>query len=294
MANKFLDYISEKEKEYNLKPGILKHLIQVESGGWVKAKSPKGAIGLTQLMPDTAKIYGVDPYDPMQNIEGAARHLSDLLYEFDGSYAQALAAYNAGSNRDSIKNRNWNDLPYETKNYVKQFLPYIEKGSKKLTKKHDFSQKEIDKVLPNYDKWKIDDLIEDVISKFSESETGKRYKEKGYDAEDVLVDLAVGAGIGLGGKLGATTLKLPIKLGKTGTYIVKGLYRTGKSAYKTGSAQKVKESREYTPKAAKNLKRKMMDLYRFIDKEWRTHNPTKPIKNIKKDILHKIDIKNIN
>jgi soluble lytic murein transglycosylase-like protein len=67
--------------------------------------SPKGAIGLTQLMPGTAHDLGVDPRDPAQNLSGGARYLRQLLDAFGGDVEKALAAYNAGPNRVLKLNR---------------------------------------------------------------------------------------------------------------------------------------------------------------------------------------------
>jgi soluble lytic murein transglycosylase-like protein len=70
-------------------------IIASESGGDPSAVSPAGAVGLMQLMPDTASDLGVDPWDPEQNVEGAVRYLSWLLSTF-GSEDLSLVAYNAG------------------------------------------------------------------------------------------------------------------------------------------------------------------------------------------------------
>jgi soluble lytic murein transglycosylase-like protein len=70
-------------------------LVQQESGWNVGALSHKGAIGLAQLMPDTARLLGVDPHDPQQNLEGGARYLRTQFDTF-GTWDLALAAYNAG------------------------------------------------------------------------------------------------------------------------------------------------------------------------------------------------------
>ena len=79
-------------------PRLVKAVISVESGGDPSAVSSAGAMGLMQLMPGTALTYGVlNPWDPQQNVAGGARHLSDLLREYNGDLALALAAYNAGS-----------------------------------------------------------------------------------------------------------------------------------------------------------------------------------------------------
>ena len=70
-------------------------LVRQESGWPMGAVSPKGAIGLAQLMPDTARLLGVDPRDPGQNLEGGARYLR-IQFDRFGTWDLALAAYNAG------------------------------------------------------------------------------------------------------------------------------------------------------------------------------------------------------
>jgi hypothetical protein len=81
--------------KYNLDPDIFLRMVNQESGFNPKAASSKGAVGLGQLMPDTAAELGVDPSDPAQNLEGSARYLRQQLDRF-GDYPKALAAYNAG------------------------------------------------------------------------------------------------------------------------------------------------------------------------------------------------------
>ena len=84
---------------YNIDTELVLRIIEAESGGDPRAVSPKGAQGLMQLMPETARALGVqDPFDPMQNIEGGVRYLSHLLQRF-GDLRLALAAYNAGPRR---------------------------------------------------------------------------------------------------------------------------------------------------------------------------------------------------
>ena len=90
--------------------------MQVESGGKQSARSKKGAIGLTQLMPSTAKELGVNPYDPWQNLLGGARYLRQQ-YERFGDWSKALAAYNAGPGRVEKGN-----IPKETQRYVQKVL----------------------------------------------------------------------------------------------------------------------------------------------------------------------------
>lgn len=78
-----------------LEPELLGALVWAESRYCVAAESPKGALGLGQLLPETAAQLGVDPYDPAQNLLGAARYLHEQIDAF-GSLELALAAYNAG------------------------------------------------------------------------------------------------------------------------------------------------------------------------------------------------------
>lgn len=78
-------------------PELLHAVISVESGHNTRAVSPKGAAGLMQLMPDTARRYGVtDRFDPDQNVMGGALYLRDLMLRFDNRLELVLAAYNAG------------------------------------------------------------------------------------------------------------------------------------------------------------------------------------------------------
>jgi soluble lytic murein transglycosylase-like protein len=82
--------------KYGLPRKLVRSVMEAESGFQANAVSPKGAIGLMQLMPDTARALGVDPNDPVQNVDAGARYLRDLLQKYDGFLWPALAAYNAG------------------------------------------------------------------------------------------------------------------------------------------------------------------------------------------------------
>ena len=91
-------------------------LVQQESGWKVRAKSHKGAIGLAQLMPGTARKLGVNPHDPYENLDGGARYLK-MQYRKFKSWRLALAAYNAGP---GAVQKYGGVPPYkETRNYVK-------------------------------------------------------------------------------------------------------------------------------------------------------------------------------
>lgn len=93
------DYVLEASRAYVVPASLLRAVIQVESSGDVGALSEKGAQGLMQLMPETAKRLGVtDPFDPRENVLGGARYLRFLLDAFEGDATLALAAYNAGEN----------------------------------------------------------------------------------------------------------------------------------------------------------------------------------------------------
>jgi soluble lytic murein transglycosylase-like protein len=82
--------------KYGLPRWLVRSVMRAESGFQPQVVSPKGAIGLMQLMPGTAQILGADPKDPAQNADAGARYLRDLLQKYDGALWHALAAYNAG------------------------------------------------------------------------------------------------------------------------------------------------------------------------------------------------------
>jgi soluble lytic murein transglycosylase-like protein len=81
---------------HELDPLLVSAVIAVESAWNPEAVSVKGAIGLMQLMPETARTLGVDPWDPEGNLDGGSRYLRSLLDGFDGDLELALAGYNAG------------------------------------------------------------------------------------------------------------------------------------------------------------------------------------------------------
>ena len=115
-------WIAKYANMYGVPPELLMRMMAKESSGKPGATSNKGAMGLLQLMPGTAKEVGVtDPYDPEQNIMGGAKYLSKLYKDF-GNWKYATAAYNAGPtgiNRAGDPS-NW---PKETQNYVARIRP---------------------------------------------------------------------------------------------------------------------------------------------------------------------------
>jgi len=110
-------FIRQLGRQHGVSPDLVKAVAMVESALNPNAISPKGAMGLMQLMPATAERYDVsDPLDPYESLSGGTRHLRDLLDEFDDNQTLALAAYNAGSGAV----RRYGGVPAyrETRNYV--------------------------------------------------------------------------------------------------------------------------------------------------------------------------------
>ena len=96
---KYVPIIDSAAKAHGLDPKLIHAVIRAESGYNAQAVSPKGAIGLMQLIPATAQRYGiVNSSDPAQNILGGTRYLRDLIKLFNGDIELALAGYNAGEN----------------------------------------------------------------------------------------------------------------------------------------------------------------------------------------------------
>ena len=95
----FAAALTQAAKSANVSPTLLSALVWQESRWNPQAVSPKGAMGLAQLMPATARGLGVNPADPVQNLQGGARYLRYLLDQFGGDVEKALAAYNAGPAR---------------------------------------------------------------------------------------------------------------------------------------------------------------------------------------------------
>jgi soluble lytic murein transglycosylase-like protein len=119
--------IASIAKTYRVDEALIKAVIQAESGFRPAAVSHKGAMGLMQLMPATARRYGVeDPYDPAQNIHGGTRYLRDLLDMFNNNPELAVAAYNAGEN--AVIRHGHKIPPYrETLDYVPKVMAIYEK-----------------------------------------------------------------------------------------------------------------------------------------------------------------------
>ena len=110
--------------KYNVDPDLVKAIAAAESDWDQNAISSVGAIGVMQLMPETAAALGVNPYDENENIEGGAKYIRQMLDTFDGNVRKAVAAYNAGPN--AVK-RYGGVPPYaETQHYVGRVLDLYE------------------------------------------------------------------------------------------------------------------------------------------------------------------------
>ena len=119
--NRFNDHIIRASKRFEIDPALVKAVIHAESSFNPKAVSPKGALGLMQLMPATARFHGVkQPFEPSQNIEAGTRHLAQLLKKYKGNLRFALAAYNAG---EEAVNQYGGVPPFsETQDYVHRVI----------------------------------------------------------------------------------------------------------------------------------------------------------------------------
>jgi soluble lytic murein transglycosylase-like protein len=114
------DAILEHSRLHGVRTDLVRAVVQVESAFNPLARSPKGAMGLMQLMPATARQYGVaNPYNPGENIRGGVAYLRELLTRYQDNEVLALAAYNAGPG--AVDKYRQNVPPYrETQNYVAQ------------------------------------------------------------------------------------------------------------------------------------------------------------------------------
>jgi soluble lytic murein transglycosylase-like protein len=112
--------VAELAKKYDISPNLLEAVVWQESHWRPGAVSPAGARGLAQLMPGTAREMGVNPDDPLSNLEGGARYLRMQLDAFGGDVEKALAAYNAGPKR--VQDAGGVPNIRETRNYVASIM----------------------------------------------------------------------------------------------------------------------------------------------------------------------------
>jgi soluble lytic murein transglycosylase-like protein len=122
-----VSFIEKTAIEKGVDPNLVKAVIKTESGFKANAVSPKGALGLMQLMPSTADMLGVeDPMDPRENVIGGTTYLKDMLSKF-GDTEKALAAYNAGP--AAVKKYNGVPPYQETQDYVTKVKKNFQKYS---------------------------------------------------------------------------------------------------------------------------------------------------------------------
>jgi soluble lytic murein transglycosylase len=114
-------YVDRFSRANDLPPALVHAIIKAESNGQRKAVSPKGAKGVMQLMPFTSKrLRVVDPFDPIENIEGGVKYIKELLVTFQGNLTNTVAAYNAGP----AAVRKYGGVPpyQETRLYVRRVM----------------------------------------------------------------------------------------------------------------------------------------------------------------------------
>ncbi len=124
-AEHYDEMIETAARQHNVSPLLVKAIIQAESNFNPRAVSHKGAVGLMQVMPSTARSMGIkgDWADPQKNIQAGVRYLKQLLEQFNDDEKLAIAAYNCGP--EALKRYNNQIPPYrETRSYVKRVLRY--------------------------------------------------------------------------------------------------------------------------------------------------------------------------
>jgi hypothetical protein len=124
--------VHETAQKHRVDPALVKAVIEAESGWNPAAVSPKGALGLMQLIPGTAQRYGVvDAFNPQQNLDGGIRYLRALLERYDGDLNRSLAAYNAGER--AVDRARGVPNYWETRHYVQKVTDtYFRTGSGRL------------------------------------------------------------------------------------------------------------------------------------------------------------------
>lgn len=185
---------------YNVSVDLLKAIAKAESEFDIYAVSKAGAQGIMQLMPYTAKELGVtNSFDPLQNIMGGAKYISQLLEKYNGNVTLALAAYNAGSNNVD----KYGGVPpfEETQNYVKKIIGFLQQGGVTVPNKtvtdtssyNNINQTNVDNISQGDNVHSalignMNDIDEDIlIDGYALSgENSDTYNNDNISAEDVL------------------------------------------------------------------------------------------------------------
>ncbi len=132
--SKYYSLIQTVSVKHGVDADLVRHVIAAESNYDCWAVSEKGAMGLMQLMPETAKYYGVkNTFDPVQNIEGGVKYLKDLISLFNRQTKYVLAAYNAG--QQAVKKFGGIPPYTETRNYIARIMssykrPFVKSGTR--------------------------------------------------------------------------------------------------------------------------------------------------------------------
>ena len=194
-----IDYaINEAAQKYNVDPALLAAIAKQESGFNQSAQSGAGAVGVMQLMPDTAKGLGVDANDLQGNIEGGAKYIRQMLDMYDGDVEKALAAYNAGPGSLDSVNGDISQLSGETQKYVPSVMERYNKFKNKSgggisssgnildwdSTNEDFSKLDFFPKDGEQSQGTVNEFLEN-LAKLEESDD-KATKEKGRQAQDIL------------------------------------------------------------------------------------------------------------
>jgi len=144
-SKEYDDHINKTANWHGVDPYLVKAIIKVESNFNAQAVSPKGAMGVMQLMPETARNQGVaNPFDPSENIMGGVKYLKKLIDMFNGNISLALAGYNAGEN--AVVKYGYAIPPYnETMDYVDKVLVHYNNLKNSLIGQTDNKDEKVDR-----------------------------------------------------------------------------------------------------------------------------------------------------
>lgn len=187
--------LSALEQQHGLPSGLLQSVMSAESAGNPNAVSSKGAQGLFQFLPQTAKAYGINPLDPQQAAVGAARMYGDLSKQFGGDVPSMLAAYNWGSG--NLTKKGMQNAPQETRDYIKRVQDGMGTPNKQYAQADTGNMTDLPDgaVLINDDLSELPEgavLIDDPVP-LRDSSIGATIRDKGLE----------GATFGLGNRLQA-------------------------------------------------------------------------------------------